>query len=85
MESNADRKEWIRKLRAETGKSQSKFAQYFGIPVRSLQAWESGRTKPPEYIPGMMERILVLEQKVLLLEQENEREEDIGNDGFYRV
>ena len=51
----------INELRAMTGLSQSKFASLFGISVRTLQDWECGRRRPPEYVVGMIERILVLE------------------------
>lgn len=54
--------EKIKALRAQTGMSQSKFADYFGIPVRTIQKWECKAANPPEYIPKMMERILQLEK-----------------------
>lgn len=60
-----DMKKRIKALRERTGKSQSKFAQYFNIPVRTLQTWEAGGACPPPYVPGMMERILELESKIL--------------------
>ena len=41
--------------------SQSKFASYMGIPVRTIQSWEQGVRIPPEYVIYMMERILRLE------------------------
>jgi DNA-binding transcriptional regulator YiaG len=46
----------IKKLRNETGMSQSKFAKEFDIPVNSLQNWETGRRKPPEYVYRMLEK-----------------------------
>ncbi len=51
----------IQELRKKTGLSQSKFAEYFGIPLRTVQEWEQGRRKPPEYIPKLLERIWNLE------------------------
>lgn len=48
----------IKNLRKQTGMSQSKFASYFGISVRSLQGWEQGRKKPPHYLCGLLKRIL---------------------------
>ena len=47
----------IQELRKKTGLSQSKFAEYFGLPLRTVQEWEQGRRKPPEYIPKLLERI----------------------------
>ena len=48
----------IKEIRAMTGLSQSKFANLFDIPVRSIQEWEQERKSPPPYVPGMMLRIL---------------------------
>lgn len=51
----------VKELRALTGLSQSKFAAYLGMNVRTLQDWESGRYKPKPYEVTWIERILVLE------------------------
>lgn len=48
----------VKEIRAMTGFSQSKFAEFFGVSVRTLQDWEQGRRVPPTYVPGMMLRIL---------------------------
>ena len=52
----------VKELRRLTGLSQSKFASYFGIPVRTLQEWEQERKSPPDYVIAMMERALVCAQ-----------------------
>lgn len=49
----------IKQLRECTGLSQSKFASLFGIPIKTIQNWEIGKRKPPEYIVRMMEEILI--------------------------
>ena len=54
----------IKELRQRTGLSQSQFADYFEIPVRTIQKWERNGSTPPEYTPKMMERILDLEDKL---------------------
>lgn len=48
----------IREMRAMTGLSQSKFADLFELPVATLKDWEIGRRTPPNYVIGMMEKIL---------------------------
>ena len=48
----------IAEIRKSTGMSQSEFAKFFDIPVRTLQDWEQERRVPPPYVPGMMLRIL---------------------------
>lgn len=50
----------VKELRIKTGMSQSQFATYFGVSVRSLQGWEQGK-KPPQGVVNMMARILELE------------------------
>lgn len=44
-------------FRKQTGMSQRQFAAYFGISVRTLQEWEQGRQKPPEYLEDLLKRI----------------------------
>lgn len=53
----------IKEIRGRTELSQRKFAEYFEIPMRTVQKWEIGQAKPPEYIPKMMNRILDLEEE----------------------
>lgn len=53
----------IKELRAMTGMSQSQFANYFGLPFRTVQQWEQERRTPPEYINKMIERIWKLENE----------------------
>ena len=45
----------IKELRALTGLSQQKFGDKYGIPRRTIQNWELGYRKPPDYIVGMLE------------------------------
>lgn len=44
----------IKELRQQTGLSQTAFARYFEIPVRTVQDWEQGKRKPPEYLVKLM-------------------------------
>ena len=62
----------INELRARTGMSQSKFAEYFGIQQRTLQGWEQGK-KPPAGMVNLFMRVLDLEAKVDELESELEK------------
>lgn len=47
----------MKEFRQFTGLSQSKFAEHFEIPIRTLQDWEQGKRTPPDYILKMMKRI----------------------------
>lgn len=40
----------IKDLRTASGMSQTAFAAYFNIPLDSVQNWEQGRRKCPEYV-----------------------------------
>ena len=51
----------MKDFRLSTELSQSKFAEYFGLPIRTLQEWEQGRRKPPEYLLELLKRIWELE------------------------
>lgn len=42
--------EQLRAARNASGLSQSQAARLTGIPVRTLQNWESGHRKPPDYV-----------------------------------
>ena len=55
--------EKIRALRAETGLNRKQFAEHFGIPLRTVEEWEAGRRKPPEYIPRLIKYQIMYEQK----------------------
>lgn len=45
----------INALRSASGMTQQAFGDYFGIPLKSIQNWEYGRTKCPDYIIGLIE------------------------------
>ena len=53
----------IKEIRIRTGLSQSKFAEKFCIPPRTLQEWEQKRHEPPSYVVYLISCILELENK----------------------
>ena len=46
----------IKEIRALTGLSQARFGEFYGIPKRTIEEWETGRRKPPEYVLRLLER-----------------------------
>lgn len=44
----------VKKLRGEAGMTQTQFIKYFGIPKRTVQSWEYGERKCPEYLLALM-------------------------------
>jgi DNA-binding transcriptional regulator YiaG len=57
----------IKKLRQQAGMSQQTFGDYFNIPVRTIQNWEGGQRKCPEYV-----------ERLLVFYLEHTKEEGIG-------
>lgn len=48
-------------LRARTGMNRRQFADYFGIPYRTVQDWELGSRQMPEYLLRLMEYKIKME------------------------
>jgi putative transcriptional regulator len=50
----------VKKIRSMTGLSQSKFAAKYGIPLRTIQSWESNGVKSkrtcPEHVYEMLKK-----------------------------
>lgn len=46
----------ITEIRALTGMNRTKFAERYGIPLRTVEDWEAGKSNPPEYIVPLLER-----------------------------
>lgn len=44
----------IKDARNRLGLSQAKFAEKFEIPKRTLEDWESGKSKPPKYVLNLL-------------------------------
>lgn len=40
----------IRRIRESTGMNRKEFAEYFGIPYRTITDWELGHRKMPDYL-----------------------------------
>lgn len=45
----------IKELRMKTGLTQTKFGELFRIPMRTIQNWENGTNKPPEWAIYLLE------------------------------
>jgi putative transcriptional regulator len=52
----------IKELCARYGLKQTELARRFGIPLRTVQDWYSGKRTPPDYVVGMIIRLLELEK-----------------------
>lgn len=54
----------FKELREQSGMSRPQFAEYFGIPYRTIQSWEIGDRKCPPYLLDLMKYKLVHENKI---------------------
>lgn len=64
--------ELLRKAIEDTGMTQKAFAEYFGIPIRTLQDWLAGKRKMPDYLLRLMIYKLEIENMVEGLSEELE-------------
>lgn len=44
----------VKELRSLSGMTQKEFSEYFWIPQRSLENWEGGQRKCPDYLLDLM-------------------------------
>lgn len=44
----------IKEMRLQFGDTQHEFSQRYGIPFRTIQNWEAGKRKPPEYVENLL-------------------------------
>ena len=56
----------IKELRKATGMTQKTFSEYLGIPCRTIQNWEIGNRKCPEYLVAL-NRYKLEQEKVIRL------------------
>lgn len=54
----------FKELRKAAGMSQRKFAEYFGIPRRTVEDWDSGKRKCTPYLLDLMKYKLEKENKL---------------------
>ncbi len=59
-----DNREYLIELRNSTGMSRKEFCAYFEIPYRTLQDWELGNRKMPDYLLRLMAYKVEMEKLV---------------------
>lgn len=76
----------IREMRARMGITQSEFAERYQIPFRTIQNWETGMRKPPEYILNMLERCVskdLINRKTNVLPKYNPQKRELPKRGEF--
>lgn len=46
-----------KEIRAILGISRAEFSRRYGIPVRTLENWDAGKTNPPEWLLDLLKRV----------------------------
>lgn len=64
----------LRKIRESTGMNRKEFAEYFGIPYRTVTDWELGHRRMPDYLLRLIEYKIRIE-KLERNKKDNERGE----------
>lgn len=62
QEKTMNNQEKLLKLRSSTGMSRKDFCEYFEIPYRTMQDWELGNRKMPDYLLRLMEYKIGMER-----------------------
>ena len=62
----------IRRLREQTGMIRKDFSIHIGIPLRTIEDWEAGRRRPPEYIPRLIDYQLKYEELIGKMKKEEQ-------------
>ena len=69
----------LKKIRDDLGMNRTEFSHYVDIPLRTLEEWEAGRRKMPDYVLRLLayytkvERLLA--EREIILEEEADAEE----------
>ena len=67
--------ETLKNIRADLGLNRKQFSEYMDIPLRTLEEWEAGRRKMPDYV---LRLILYYSKMEKILEDKGSvRREDI--------
>lgn len=67
--------ETLKRMRELTEMNRREFSDYMGIPLRTLEEWEAGRRKMPDYVLRLISYRVHMEK--LLKDKEIKLEEDL--------
>ena len=76
----------IREMRTRLGDTQSEFAARYNIPFRTVQNWETGMRKPPEYIVNLLEQRIkddLVNRKTIALPKYDTQKKDLPKRSDY--
>lgn len=76
----------IRDMRKQLGDTQSEFAERYNIPFRTVQNWETGMRKPPEYILELLKARIkedLINKRALALPKYDSNKQDLPKRSDY--
>lgn len=76
----------VREMRRQLGDTQSEFAARYRIPFRTVQNWEAGVRKPPEYILNLLEERVqadLINRRTVFLPSYDPRKKNLPRRGDY--
>jgi len=76
----------IREMRTRLGDTQSQFAERYQIPFRTIQNWEAGTRKPPEYMIKLLEQRIredLVNRKTVALPKYDPQKKDLPKRSDY--
>lgn len=76
----------IREMRTLLGDTQNEFSLRYNIPFRTIQNWESGVRKPPEYVINLLEKQIkedLINRKTITLPQYDEKKKSLPKRSDY--
>ena len=59
--TTAEIAKYLNDIRTKSGMNRREFSEYFGIPLRTVEEWEAGRRKMPDYLLRLIEYKLRME------------------------
>ena len=55
----------LKEIRKTAEMNRREFSEYVGIPIRTLEEWEAGRRKMPDYVLRLLEYQIKMEKFLL--------------------
>ena len=62
--------DYIKSIRIAAGLTQKEFSSLYQIPIRTVQNWEGGKRRPPDYMMHILQRLIDYDVKMGILQKE---------------
>ena len=65
------------RIREMLGVSRAEFSRRYHIPLRTVEAWDSGTRTPPAYVVELLERVVREDKLKELVDEKNRLQKEI--------